>query len=85
MKNLPKKKIVKKTVSLTKSLGDLMKDEGGFVSRETILKVGLSTIAALGVAGAVSDMSSAQSHTNSIAPAGGDCVNHTNVTTHSSY
>jgi hypothetical protein len=43
-------------VPLTKSLGELMKDEDGFVSKETILKVGLSTVAALGVAGALTDI-----------------------------
>jgi hypothetical protein len=62
-----------------------MKDEDGFVSKETILKVGLSTVAALGVAGALVDMSSGQTHTNTVATTGGNCVNHTNVTTHSSY
>jgi len=78
------KKAAKKIASL-KSLGELVKDEGGFVSRDTILKVGLSTIAALGVASAMSDIAPAQSHTNTVTPAGGNCVSHTNVTTHSSY
>jgi hypothetical protein len=79
-------KKVKKTTPLAKSLGDLMKDEDGFVSKETILKVGLSTVAALGAAGALSDISSGQvSHVNTVTPAGGTCVNHSNVTTHTSY
>ena len=80
------KKAVKKTVPLTKSLGDLMKDEDGFVSKETILKVGLSTVAALGVAGALTNIGSGQtSHNNAFGAPSGNCVNHTNVTTHSSY
>jgi len=86
MKKKRKNKVINKTVPLTKSLGDLMKDEDGFVSKETILKVGLSTVAALGVAGALSDISKgfATAHTNSIATSG-NCANHTNVTSHSSY
>ena len=43
MKKKIKSKVIKKTVPLTKSLGELMKYEDGFVSKETILKVGLST------------------------------------------
>jgi len=85
MKKKIKNKVIKETVQLSKSLGQLMKDEDGFVSKETILKVGLSTVAALGIAGALTDMSSGQSHTNSVATLGNNCVNHTNVTTHSSY
>ena len=61
MKKKIKSKVIKKTVPLTKSLGELMKDEDGFVSKETILKVGLSTVAALGVAGALTDISSGDS------------------------
>jgi hypothetical protein len=79
------KKIIEKTVPLTKSLGELMKDEDGFVSKETILKVGLSTVAALGVAGALTDISSGQvAHSNGLTNSG-TCVVHTNITTHSSY
>jgi hypothetical protein len=87
MKKQTKSKVVKKTIPLKKSLGDLMKDEDGFVSKETILKVGLSTVAALGMAGVLSDISSGQSHTNVVTPntPADNCVNHTNVTTHSSY
>jgi hypothetical protein len=88
MKKKKTSKAIKKTVPLTKSLGDLMKDEDGFVSKETILKVGLSTVAALGVAGALTDVSSGQvTHTNSIASGtpSANCATHTNVTTHSSY
>ena len=91
MKKKIKSKAVNKKVSLAKSLGELMKDEDGFVSKETILKVGLSTVAALGIAGALTDISSGDSvtHSNSIAVApnasGESCANHTNVTTHTSY
>lgn len=84
MKEKRKNKVLKIKTPLAKSLGELMKDEDGFVSKETILKVGLSTVAALGVAGALTDMSSAQTHTNSATVSGG-CLNHTNVSTHSSY
>lgn len=92
MKKKIKSKSVAKKVPLTKSLGELMKDEDGFVSKETILKVGLSTVAALGIAGALTDISSGNSHqpvnqvshTNVVTPSG-NCINHTNVTTHSSY
>lgn len=87
-KKKAKAKVIHKKAPLAKSLGELMKDEDGFVSKETILKVGLSTVAALGVAGALTDIASqAQvSHNNSItAPGNTNCVNHTNVTTHTSY
>lgn len=92
MKKKSKSKVIKKTVPLTKSLGELMKDEDGYVSKETILKVGLSTVAALGITGALTDISSGQwidtaSHSNSISVAHPptNCATHTNVTTHSSY
>lgn len=87
MKKKIKAKAVKKEIPLTKSLGALMKDEDGFVSKETILKVGLSTVAALGVAGALTDLTSGQTttHSNVITPNGSNCATHTNITTHSSY
>jgi hypothetical protein len=85
---ISKKKVVELKSPLKKSLGDLMKDEDGFVSKETILKVGLSTVAGLGVAGALTDFASGQTtHSNTVTahnPAD-NCVTHTNVTTHSSY
>jgi len=92
MKKKIKSKVIKKAVPLTKSLGELMKDEDGFVSKETILKVGLSTVAALGMTGAFSSdvqgLGPAEEifHNNTIAlnPTH-TCVNHTNVTTHHSY
>jgi hypothetical protein len=93
MKKKIKSKVIKETGLLTKSLGELMKDEDGFVSKETILKVGLSTVAALGIVGALTDITSGQvTHNNVITrgqTAGGasaaNCAAHTNVTTHSSY
>ena len=88
MKKKIKSKATKKKVPLTKSLGELMKDEDGFVSKETILKVGLSTVAALGAASALTDISSgATTHTNTVVPhvPPNSCAVHTNVTTHSSY
>jgi hypothetical protein len=77
-----------KNVPLGKSLGELMKDEDGFVSKETILKVGLSTVAALGMTGVLSEMGQAghynASHSNfiTIPTPAQNCVTHTNVTTH---
>ena len=84
MKKKIKSKASNKNVPLTRSLGELMKDEDGFVSKETILKVGLSTVAALGMAGALTDIASSQ-HNNSFSPPGpsGTCATHTN--TYSSY
>ena len=89
MKKKRKSKIGNKKVPLTKSLGELMKDEDGFVSKETILKVGLSTVAALGMTGALTDMGQAghysASHDNRIdlgPPAAANCATHTNITTH---
>ena len=87
-KNKTKSKVIHKKVPLTKSLGELMKDEDGFVSKETILKVGLSTVAALGIAGALTDITSGQTTHNNVVSAGHpspNCVQHTNVTTHTSY
>lgn len=78
----------KKSVPLVKSLGEMMKDEDGFVSKENILKVGLSTVAALGVSSALSEMSSSQvTHNNVVVPHSPPdaCVDHTNITTHTSY
>ena len=89
MKAKKKSKVIKKTLPLVKkSLGELMKDEDGFVSKETILKVGLSTVAALGISGALTDISSGQTwHSNVVGvdPGNNQCVIHNNVTGHSSY
>ncbi len=91
MKKKIKSKVIKKKIPLTKSLGELMKDEDGFVSKETILKVGLSTVAALGIAGALTDISSGTdvtTHSNTVSPDpsnGPNCATHHNVTTHTSY
>ena len=87
MKKNKKSKLIKKTAPLVKSLGELMKDEDGFVSKETILKVGLSTVAALGAVGVFSEVAQAQ-HTNTVVPSGAanpTCVTHTNITRHTSY
>ena len=84
MKKTKKSKAIRKTVPLTKSLRELIKDEDGFVSKETILKVGLSTVAALGVTSALTTDTAFSQHTNVVVPSG-NCANHTNITTHSSY
>jgi len=85
---MPKKSKAKnssKKLSAKKSLSELIKDEDGFVSKKTILKVGLSTVAALGVVGAGGITSADHTnHANNITPSG-NCVNHQNITTHSSY
>jgi hypothetical protein len=88
MKAKKKKKVVNQKLPSAKSLGELMKDEDGFVSKETILKVGLSTVAALGITAALTENSSSQTtHNNVVVPhtPPDNCVSHTNVTTHSSY
>ena len=89
MKSKKNNKVGKtKSVPLIKSLGEMMKDEDGFVSKKNILKVGLSTVAALGVSNALTDISSAQTtHNNVVTPNSPPdlCVDHTNITRHTSY
>ena len=99
MKKKIKSKAIHKTLPLTKSLGGLMKDEDGFVSKETILKVGLSTVAAFGITGALTDITSGcgYTHTNTATHSNAfstnaqeasvkpNCVSHHNVTNHTSY
>ena len=89
MKKKRKSKFSHKKLPLTKSLGELMKDENGFVSKETILKVGLSTVAALGMAMTDTSTGHSQSasHSNTFTlnppgPGPNTCVTHTNITTH---
>ncbi|MDD5583925.1 MAG: hypothetical protein PHV55_02565 [Candidatus Omnitrophica bacterium] len=48
MRNMPNKK---KFNTLKKTIHSFMKDEGGFVTKENILKVGLGTIASAGMLG----------------------------------
>ncbi len=85
MKKKVKNKISNEKVSLTKSLAELMKDEDGFVSKETILKVGLSTIAMLGMVNAMSPPGEAHHvnsdpvHTNTTSTGmNASCPTHTN-------
>lgn len=87
------KKVVKKTNDVKtenkKTLKGLMMDEDGYVSKETILKVGLATIAGLGVLGAATNadawyITDHNSHQNSMLN-NGSCYVHSNVTTHTSY
>jgi hypothetical protein len=96
MKKKRKNKVIALKVPLTKSLGDLMKDEDGYVSKETILKVGLSTVAALGITGVWTDISNSgspyitrASHSNTVVfgqpGMATNCVGHTNISTHTSY
>ena len=53
----------KKSLTLKKTIKDFLADEDGFVSKETILKVGLSTVAGVGLMG-VMDSSAVVTHTN---------------------
>ena len=94
MKKKIKNKDIKKSASKSKTLAGLLKDEDGFVSKDTIFKIGLSTVAALGVAGSLTDISVADGHTNAgpntaihnnAVTNANNCINHTNVTTHTSY
>ena len=59
-----KHKSVKKTVEIKKSLRDFVADEDGYVSKETILKVGLATVAGVGMLGAMSGSFAENAHTN---------------------
>ena len=79
-----------------RSLQEFMKDEDGFVSRESILKAGAVVVASVGAIGAVSDMLFAREctpstvHTNSIVVAfqnnpGGHCAEPEQVLQHSNY
>lgn len=89
-----KTKQSKITKPVVKSLAALMKDEDGFVSKQNMLKVGLTTVAALSVVAVISDQSQAGlyrpptqqgqiTHTNTVTPnTEGTCAIHTN---HSNY
>ena len=81
----PKKRKLPQKIDVVKSLTAFVKDEDGFVSRETILRVGLSTVMGMAVVGAAMD--AAADHTNHSNSVGvhGCCFDHSNVTTHSSY
>ncbi len=99
-KTMAKKKTArKKIIVIEKSIKGFLADEDGFVSKETILKVGLATAAGIGVAG----VASGHDHSNYTCPsvvhnydmavpdASGTCYKlvpgHVNFppTTHSSY
>jgi hypothetical protein len=87
MKKKNKKNVSKKKTPLTKSLKELVKDEDGFVSKETILKVGLSTVAALGMVDTLAEgraWVNQWTHTNIVGPER-PCASHTNFNTHNSY
>ena len=90
------KKSSRKKVEIKKTLKAFLADEDGFVNKETILKIGLATVAGVGVFGAMSDISghTNATHTNTVdygtqKDAQGCPIysaQHTNnTTTHSSY
>ncbi len=63
---MAKKRTARKQITvIEKSIKGFLADEDGFVSKETILKVGLATAAGLGVVGAASAQST---HTNLTCP-----------------
>ena len=72
------KKKTRKKQSPTRSLKDLVKDEDGFVSKETILKVGLLTAAGLGAWGTVAEATSSHHYnvSTNIMTAAGNCIDH---------
>lgn len=72
-----------KKAAITKALKEFVKDEDGFVSKETILKIGLSVAAGMATFGAATN-AEAQVHTNNVGPVSG-CLQHTNSVSHSSY
>jgi hypothetical protein len=87
-----KKKKPLKQESIVKSLKGFVKDEDGFVSKDTILKVGLSTVVGMAALGVATDAAAADhtSHQNSLdstiaAPGAPECLQHTNTVTHASY
>lgn len=73
-----------------KKLEDFVKDETGSISRDTVLKIGLGTVSALGIMSSfVADSYAAHSnstHTNCPANSGGQpqCC-HTSHSSHNSY
>jgi hypothetical protein len=88
---------IKKPEGLKRSLNEFLADESGFVSKETILKIGLATVSGIGMMGALMEFSSAghsnhPSHGNGYTlPNSGatDCptfdATHNNVPSHSSH
>lgn len=64
------KKQPRKKIEIKKTLKAFLADEDGFVSKETILKVGLATVAGIGVLGALSSVEAGTtnypSHNNSM-------------------
>jgi hypothetical protein len=58
-----KKNVLKKMPELKKTVKGFLVDEDGFVSKETILKVGLATVGGLGMLGSMT--SSFAGHTSS--------------------
>jgi hypothetical protein len=59
-----RRKSLTKTVEFKKSLEDFLADEEGHVSKETILKVGLATVAGMGMLGALTGSFAATTHVN---------------------
>ncbi len=57
-----KRESLMKTSEIKKSLNDFLANEDGYVSKETILKIGLGTVAGLGILGGLAANASHTSH-----------------------
>lgn len=57
-----KRESSKNKVEIKKSLKDFLADEDGYVSKETVLKIGLGTVAGIGMLGAFSASAGHSSH-----------------------
>ena len=59
-----KRESLKTTAGIKKSLKDFLADEDGYVKKETVLKIGLATVAGIGMLGALTGSFASVSHTN---------------------
>lgn len=80
-----KKNSKKKFIRVKKNLYSFIKDEDGYVSKENILKIGLGTISALGVLGAMSNAYAAHSNHPSHANSLTSGVVHASTSSHGSH
>jgi hypothetical protein len=59
-----KRKSLKKAAEIKKSLKDFLADEDGYVKKETVLKIGLATVAGIGMLGALTGAFASTAHSN---------------------